>query len=191
MIEIDSLNVTISGSMGIERIETRTVLWAAGVVASEFGSVLARSTGAELDRTGKVKVNPDLTIPGHPEIFVIGDLAKLEIDGVPMPGVAPAAMQEGRYAASLILSRLNGSSIRPFRYFDKGNLAVIGRNAGVGMIGKLKLKGRIAWLAWLFIHLMYLAKALNRVVVFIRWGYQYLTYYRGSRLITGDRDTTS
>jgi NADH dehydrogenase len=189
--EIDQGGVTISADRGgghfEERIESRTVLWAAGVVASDLGSVLQRSAGAELDKSGRVKVGPDLTIPGHAEIFVLGDLAHLEHDGAPLPGVAPVAMQEGRYAAAVILARLRRAApLPPFRYFDKGNLAVIGRNAGVGVIGGIRVKGRIAWLAWLFIHLMYLAEALNRVVVFLRWGYQYVTYYRGSRLITGD-----
>jgi NADH dehydrogenase len=186
---IDSDGVTISTAEGEERIESHTVLWAAGVLASDFGSILARSAGAELDKTGRVKVSHDLTVPGRAEIFVAGDLAHLERDGVPLPGVAPVAMQQGHYAASVILARLKRAAPPPpFRYFDKGNLAVIGRNAGVGVVGGVRLKGRIAWLAWLFIHLMYLAEALNRVLVFVRWGYQYITYYRGSRLITGDQE---
>jgi NADH:ubiquinone reductase (H+-translocating) len=119
---------------------------------------------------------------------VIGDLAYREQDGAPLPGIAPVAMQEGRYAASVIVSRLNGQTPKPFSYFDKGYLAVVGRNSGVGVIGGLKLHGFIAWFIWLFVHLMYLAQALNRVVVFVRWGYQYLTFYRGARLITGDDD---
>ncbi len=186
---IDSDGVTISSAKGEERIESHTVLWAAGVLASDFGSILQRSAGAELDKTGRVKVTPNLNVPGHSEIFAIGDLARLEHNGAPLPGVAPVAMQEGRYAASVILARLQRAAPpAPFRYFDKGNLAVIGRNSGVGVIGGVQLKGRIAWLAWLFIHLMYLAEALNRVLVFVRWGYQYITYYRGSRLITGDSE---
>ncbi len=187
--EIDSGGVKYSTSTGAsERIEARTVLWAAGVKPSPWGEILARRAGAELDRAGRVKVNPDLTIPGHPELFVIGDLAYREQDGAPLPGIAPVAMQEGRYAASVIVARLKGHAAKPFRYFDKGYLAVVGRNAGVGVIGGVKLQGWIAWFIWLFIHLMYLAQALNRVVVFVRWGYQYLTFYRGARLITGDDD---
>ena len=135
-----------------------------------------------------MKVNADLTIPGHPEIFVIGDLAYREQDGVPLPGIAPVAMQEGRYAASVIAGRLENQTAKPFRYFDKGYLAVVGRNSGVGVIGGVKLHGFIAWFVWLFVHLMYLAQALNRVLVFLRWGYQYVTFYRGARLITGDDD---
>jgi NADH dehydrogenase len=181
--------VTYSTSTGgAERIETHTVLWAAGVKPSPWGEILAKRAGAELERTGRVKVNPDLTIPGHPEIFVIGDLAYLEQKGVALPGIAPVAMQEGRYAASVILGRLAGRTSKPFSYFDKGYLAVVGRKSGVGVIGGLKLHGFIAWFIWLFVHLMYLAQALNRVVVFVRWGYQYLTFYRGARLITGDDD---
>ena len=181
---IDPDGVTYSTATSTERIEAHTVLWAAGVKPSPWGEILARRAGAELDRGGRVKVNADLSIPGHPEIFVIGDLAYREQDGVPLPGIAPVAMQEGRYVASVIVGRLRPRA-KPFRYFDKGYLAVIGRNAGVGVIGGVKLKGWIAWFVWLFVHLMYLAEALNRVVVFLRWGYQYVTFYRGARLITG------
>jgi NADH dehydrogenase len=184
---IDADGVTYSASAEkSERIETRTVLWAAGVKPSPWGEILQRRAGAELDRVGRVKVNADLSIPGHPEIFVIGDLAYREQDGVPLAGIAPVAMQEGRYVASVIVGRLESHPPKPFRYFDKGYLAVIGRHAGVGVIGGVKLQGWIAWFVWLFVHLMYLADALNRVLVFLRWGYQYLTFFRGARLITGD-----
>ena len=183
---IDSDGVTYSASNGSERIETHTVLWAAGVKPSPWGEILVRRAGAELDRVGRVNVSADLTIPAHPEIFVIGDLAYREQDSVPLPGIAPVAMQEGRYAASVIIARLESRTSKPFRYFDKGYLAVVGRNSGVGVIGGLKLHGFIAWFVWLFVHLMYLAQALNRVLVFLRWGYQYVTFYRGARLITGD-----
>jgi NADH dehydrogenase len=185
---IDTGGVTFSTPTGHDRIEAHTVLWAAGVKPSPWGEILSRRAGAELDRGGRVKVNADLSIPGHPEIFVIGDLAYREQDGVPLPGIAPVAMQEGRYVASVIAARLEGVSKKPFRYFDKGYLAVIGRNKGVGVIGGVKLHGWIAWFVWLFVHLMYLADALNRVLVFLRWGYQYLTFYRGARLITGGGD---
>ncbi|HEY2842984.1 MAG TPA: FAD-dependent oxidoreductase, partial [Bryobacteraceae bacterium] len=187
--EIDPDGVTFTNSSGgSDRIEARTVLWAAGVKPSEWGKILTSRAGAELDRLGRVKVNADLTIPGHPEIFVVGDLAYREQDGAALPGVAPVAMQEGRYAAGVIVARLSNHASKPFRYFDKGQLAVIGRNAGVGTIGGVEVKGWIAWFVWLFVHLMYLAQALNRVVVFVRWGYQYLTFYRGARLITGPRE---
>jgi NADH:ubiquinone reductase (H+-translocating) len=186
---IDSEGVTYAASTGApNRIEAHTVLWAAGVKPSLWGEILARRAGADLDRLGRVRVNDDLTVPGHPEIFVIGDLAYREQDGAPLPGIAPVAMQEGRYAASVITGRLEGRARKPFRYFDKGYLAVVGRNSGVGVIGGLKLHGFIAWFVWLFVHLMYLAQALNRVLVFLRWGYQYVTFYRGARLITGDDD---
>ncbi len=180
--EIDLEGVTLSGG---ERIETRTVLWAAGVTASEFSGALRRSAGAQLDRQGRVMVAPDLTVPGHPEIFVIGDLAHIQQDGKLVPGVAPAAMQQGRYVAKAIAERTRGQMPKPFHYHDKGNLAVIGRATAVVEAGRLKLHGFIAWLVWLFIHLMYLVEFRNRLIVFIRWGFQFLTFDRGARLITG------
>jgi NADH dehydrogenase len=184
--EIDGEGVTIQTPTGAERIATRTVLWAAGVTATEFGKVLAQSAGATLNRHGQVQVNPDLTIPGHPEIFVIGDLAYIEQDGKPLPGVAPVAMQEGRYAAETIVDRLRGHTPQPFRYFNKGNLAVIGRAAAVADFGFMRLHGLLAWLLWLFVHLMYIVQFSSRLIVFIRWGFLYLTFDRGARLITGD-----
>jgi NADH dehydrogenase len=184
--QIDAEGVTYSTATGTERIEANTVLWAAGVKPSPWGEILKRRAGAELDRVGRVKVNPDLTIPGYPEIFVVGDLSCLEEKGAPLPGIAPVAMQQGRYAATVILDRLKNRAVKPFSYFDKGYLAVVGRNSGVGIIGGVKVHGFIAWFVWLFVHLMYLAEALNRVLVFLRWGYQYVTFYRGARLITGE-----
>jgi len=183
---IDAEGVTLRTPQGEERLETRTVLWAAGVAPSEFGGVLERSAGAKLDRQGRVMVGPDLTIPGHPEIFVIGDLAYVEQDGKPLPGVAPVAMQQGRYVAQAILERLRGRPPEPFHYFNKGSLAVIGRAAGVADFGRLHFHGLPAWLLWLFVHLMYLVQFQNRLVVFIHWGFLYLTFDRGARLITGD-----
>lgn len=179
---IEPESVTLSTG---EQIATRTVLWAAGVAASDFGKVLQKDAGATLDRRGHVNVGPDLTIPGHPEFFVVGDLAHIDQDGKPLPGVAPAAMQEGRYAARSIVDRLHGGTPAPFRYHDKGSLAVIGRAAGVADFGRLRFHGLIAWLLWLFVHLMYLVQFRNRVIVFIRWGFQYLSFDRGARLITG------
>jgi NADH dehydrogenase len=179
---IDSESVTLATG---ERIATRTVLWAAGVAPSSFGKVLEQSAGAPLDRQGQVNIAPDLTVPGHPEIFVIGDLAHLDQDGKPLPGVAPVAMQEGRYVAKAIIERLQGKTPAPFRYHDKGSLAVIGRAAGVADFGRLHFHGWIAWLLWLFVHLMYLVQFRNRLIVFIRWGFEYLTFDRGARLITG------
>jgi NADH dehydrogenase len=168
-----------------EKIATRTVLWAAGVAPSDFGKVLEKRAAATLNRRGQINVAPDLTIPGHPEIFVIGDLAHLDQDGKSLPGVAPVAMQQGRYAARSVVERLRGVTPAPFRYHDKGSLAVIGRAAGVADFGKLRFHGLIAWLLWLFVHLMYLVQFRNRVIVFIRWGFQYLSFDRGARLITG------
>ena len=183
--EVDSTGVNVKTRSGAERIHARTVIWSAGVKASPFGEVLERRAGARLDRGGHVFVNPDLSLPGHPEIFVIGDLARLEQDGKPLPGVAQVAMQGGGYVAKLIPKRLQGETSPPFSYFDKGSLAVIGRAAAVADIRGLHLSGLIAWLTWLFVHLMYLVEFSNRVLVFIQWGFLYLTYNRGARLITG------
>jgi NADH dehydrogenase len=168
-------------------IASRTVLWAAGVRASAFAQVLRERTGCELDRGGRVVVAEDCTVPGHPDIFVVGDLANCrQPDGSIVPGVAPAAMQMGTYAARTIQNRLTGKTSRPFRYVNKGSMAVIGRAAGVAEIAGMRFSGLIAWLLWLFIHLMYLVGFQSRIIVFIRWGFSYLTYNRGARLITGD-----
>lgn len=182
---IDEAGVTVKTVAGAERIAARTIIWAAGVHASRFGEVLERRAGALLDPGGRVRVNPDCSLPGHPEIFVIGDLGHFEQDGKPLPGVAPVAMQQGGYVAKLIEKRLRGETLGPFRYFDKGSLAVIGRASAVAQIGPLHISGLFAWLTWLFIHLMYLVEFSNRVLVFIHWGFLYLTYNRGARLITG------
>jgi NADH dehydrogenase len=188
--DIDDRGVTVKTPSGVERVNARTVIWAAGVRASSFADVLHSRAGAQLDRTGRVFVNPDCSLPGRPEIFVIGDLARFEQDGIPLPGVAPVAMQEGSYVAKLVAKRIRGEiqvgeTPPAFRYFDKGSLAVIGRAAAVARIGPLHISGVLAWLAWLFIHLMYLVEFSNRVLVFIHWGFLYWTYNRGARLITG------
>ena len=168
--------------LGDERLPARTVIWAAGVAASP----LARSLGVPLDRAGRVLVEPDLTIPGFREVFVVGDLAYLEQDGHPVPGVSPAAMQEARHTAANIRRQLQGLDTRPFRYLDKGNFAVIGRGAAVGdVFGKLKMSGFLAWLAWLFIHIFFLIGFRNRALVLFDWAYSFLTFRRGARLITG------
>ena len=155
-----------------------------------MGEVVAKHTGVPLDRAGRVQVESNLTIPGHPEIFVIGDLGHFEENGTPLAGVAQVAMQQGAYVAKLIRKRLRGdvqqsANVRPFHYFDKGTLAVIGRAAAVGQIGPLRISGLLAWLVWLLIHLMYLVEFSNRILVFIHWGFLYLTFNRGARLITG------
>jgi NADH dehydrogenase len=182
---VDPSGVTVKLASGSERIAARTVIWSAGVQASPLGRTLQQRAGAQLDRAGRVMVNPDCSVPGHPEIFVIGDLAHLEQDGKLLPGVAQVAMQEGGYVAGLIQKRLRGGTAAPFRYFDKGNLAVIGRASAVAQIGKLHLSGFVAWIIWLFVHLMYLVEFSNRVLVFVHWGFLYLTFNRGARLITG------
>jgi len=168
-------------TLGERRIEARTVLWAAGVAASP----LARSIGAPLDRAGRVLVNPDLTVPGAANVFVIGDLAALVQSGRPVPGVAPAAIQEGRHVAGNILRSLRGRPLEPFRYHDKGSLATIGRSAGVADFGRIKLSGFPAWLAWLVVHIFFLIGFRNRFLVLFEWAWVYLTYDRGARLITG------
>jgi NADH:ubiquinone reductase (H+-translocating) len=183
---VDAEGVTLRTHDGEERLPTRTVLWAAGVRPSAFSKVLEERAGAKLERRGQVTVAPDLSIAGHPEISVIGDMAFLEQDGKALPGVAPVAMQEGRYVARLIRMQAEGRTLPSFRYHDKGSLAVIGRASGVADFGRLHFHGWPAWLLWLFVHLMYLAQFRNRVLVFIRWGFQYLSFDRGARLITGE-----
>jgi NADH dehydrogenase len=167
--------------LGPERIAARTVVWAAGVQASP----LAQGLGAPLDRAGRVKVRVDLTLPDRAEVFVIGDLAALEQDGTPVPGVAPAAIQMGRHAGRNILRSLRGQPLLPFRYVDKGSLATIGRRAAVAVIGRLKLSGFVAWIAWLAIHIFFLIGFRNRFVVMFTWAWAYLTYQRSARLILG------
>ena len=168
--------------VGSERIATRTVLWAAGNAASPLG----RSLGAPLDRAGRVLVAPDLSVPGYPEIFVVGDLASItQENGKPVPGVAPAANQEGDTAARNLLRTLAGEPRRPFRYRNKGDLATIGRHRAVADFGSFGLTGPIAWWFWLFVHIMYLVGFRNRLSVLLQWAYAYFTYQRGVRLITG------
>jgi NADH dehydrogenase len=167
--------------IGDERVAARTVVWAAGVQASP----LVRSLGAPLDRAGRVRVEPELTVPGQPDVFVIGDLASLEQDGRPIPGVAPAAIQMGKHAAANLVRALRGEAPAPFRYRDKGSLATIGRRSGVAMFGRLWLSGPLAWLAWLVIHIFFLIGFRNRFVVLFTWAWAYLTYDRSARLIVG------
>jgi len=183
---VEEHGVTVKGRGGTEHIPARTVLWAAGVQASPLGRVLAERAGALLDRAGRVFVEPDLTLAGHPEIFIVGDLANFSHQsGKPLPGVAPVAMQEGRYVAEVIRGRLEGRTTQPFHYRDKGSLATIGRAAAVADFGRIHLGGFPAWLIWLFVHLMYLVEFDNRLLVFIQWAYNYFTRNRGARLITG------
>jgi len=178
--------------MGDETIAARTVFWAAGNAASPLGAML----GAPVDRVGRVQVEPDLSIPGHPDVFVVGDLAASTTDGSPVPGVAPAAMQGGKHAARMIQRDLQARERVPFRYRNKGDLATIGRNSAIAKFGeRLELTGFLAWIFWLFVHILYLAGFRNRVSVLIEWGFAYLTYQRGARLVIapvgGDAPATS
>ena len=185
--DIEDNKAKISRNGDIETIQSRTILWTAGVKASSLGKALAKNADTELDRTGRVIVNPDLSVPGLPDIFVIGDLAHLAVDGAePLPGVAPVAMQEGSYVAKLILNRLQGIETKPFKYREKGNLAVIGTNSAVADLGKLKFAGFFAWLVWAFVHIRYLIEFDSKVIVLFRWAWNYFTRKRGVRLITGE-----
>jgi NADH:ubiquinone reductase (H+-translocating) len=171
--------------LGNEKLQAVTVLWAAGVTASP----LAKSLGVPLDRFGRVLVEPDLTIPGHPEVFVIGDLAAFTHQtGKPLPGVSPVAIQQGRHAARNILRSCQGLPYEPFKYVDKGSLATVGRAAAVAQFGRVKISGFLAWLAWLFIHIFFLIGFRNRFVVMFEWAWAYFTFQRSARLITGDID---
>lgn len=166
-------------------IPCRTVLWAAGVKASPLAKTLARATAAELDRVGRICVKPDLSLPGNPEIVVLGDMANCPgEDGTPLPGVAPVAIQQGRYAANRIKSGLKGEELPAFRYIDKGQMAVIGRSFAVADLGWTRFSGMVAWLAWLFIHVLYLVEFGNRILVLMQWAWNYFTRNRSARLIT-------
>jgi len=184
--DINASGVTLKEGERVEHVAARTVLWAAGVRASRMGEVLKASAGAELDRTGRVMVQPDLSVAGHPEIFVIGDLANYSHQtGKPLPGVAQVAMQQGRYVARLIQARLKGQTLPPFQYGDKGNMATIGRAAAVADLGWVWLSGYLAWWVWLLIHILYLIHFENRVLVLWQWAWNYWTRNRTARLITG------
>jgi NADH dehydrogenase FAD-containing subunit len=180
--KIDNEGVIVGG----ERIASKTVIWTAGVAPSPAGKWL----GAETDRAGRVRVQGDLRVPGHPEIFVIGDTASLDQDGKPLPGVAQVAMQQGRYVGKLIGRQIAGkSSAKPFRYFDKGNMAVVGKGYAILESGKVRLHGLIAWLAWAFIHITFLAQLSLKISVFLQWGWLFVTGQRGSRLIVAHHGT--
>jgi NADH dehydrogenase len=185
---IDAASVTLEGGDGgTERMPSRVVVWAAGVTASGLADRLGELTGAERDRAGRVAVESDLTLPGHPEVFAIGDMVRVRgVNGEPvvLPGVAPVAMQQGRYAASVVRARLRGRQLGAFRYRDKGNLATIGRAAAVADIKGVRLSGFLAWATWLFVHLWYLIGFQNRLLVLIRWSFSFATHGRGARLIT-------
>jgi NADH:ubiquinone reductase (H+-translocating) len=184
---IDENGVRVKSGNSVTTIPSKTVLWAAGVQASPIGKMLSERLRLTLDQAGRVPVEPDLTVAGHPEILIIGDLAAFLQDGKQLPGVAPTAMQQGRYAATLIVRRLQNEKTKPFHYFDKGSLATIGRNQAVAEIGPLRFSGILAWLAWLFIHLLYIVEFENRLLIAVHWAYDYFTHNRGARLITGEQ----
>jgi NADH dehydrogenase len=190
---IDAGGVTFKHGDSSEKLGAKTVLWAGGVMATEFGRKLAECTNAESDRSGRIKVNRDLTIPNYSNIFIIGDLARaVDEKGTPLPGVAQVAMQGGAYVAKVIRARLEAKKdLPPFHYFNKGEMAVIGRAAAVANIFGIHVSGLLAWLMWVFIHLLYIVEFQSRVSVFIQWGFEYLTFSRGARLITGVAATDS
>jgi len=182
-VRVNSLVTAVNADcvcMGKEEIRAKTSFWAAGNKSSPLGQFL----GAPLDRAGRINVNPDLSVPGHPNIFVVGDLATVMHDGKQVPGVGPAAIQEGKAAAKNILRDLHRQPRKNFSYFNKGDLAVIGRSRAIADLGWITFSGRLAWFFWLFVHIMYLVGFRNRVVVFIDWAYSYFTYQPGVRLIT-------
>jgi NADH:ubiquinone reductase (H+-translocating) len=190
---INGQGVTFRRGEVTERLAAYTVLWAGGVMTTAFGKKLAERTKAETDKSGRIKVNANLTIPGYPDIFLVGDLAlATSKDGKPLPGVAQVAMQGGAFAAKTIRARIAGKKPpAEFHYFNKGDLAVIGRASAVANIFGFHLSGLLAWLVWLFIHLIYIVQFRSRVMVFVQWGFEYLTFSRGARLITGAAATDS
>lgn len=190
-VTLDHVKVTDNRTKEERRIPTETVVWAAGVKASPLGKLLVDALGApaEVDRAGRVVVSEDCSIPGHPQVFVLGDMAAFTgTDGKPLPGVAPVAMQQGDYVADLIDRKIRGQKLPgPFRYWDKGNMATIGRARAVAETQGFRFNGYLAWLAWLFIHIMYLARFENRVLVLFQWTFNYVTRNRAARLITGSQ----
>ena len=185
--DIDGDGVTLKRGEQSEQVAAKTVLWAGGIITTPLGKRLAERTQAQTDGTGRITVRPDLTVPNYPDIWIVGDLAhSIDKNGNPLPGVAQVAIQGGAYAAKAIRARLAGQrEITPFQYFNKGDMAVIGRAAAVANIFGLHTSGLLAWLIWLFIHLIYIVEFQSRVKVFIQWGFEYLTFSKGARLITG------
>jgi NADH dehydrogenase len=184
--DIDPDGVELRTASGTERLAARTVLWAAGVQVGAFGHALAAALGATTDRAGRVTVGDDLTVPGHPEVFVVGDLAVAPWKpGRAVPGVAQGGIQGGRYAARVIRARLAGDDLSPFRFKDLGELATVGRLRAVADFRRLRFSGRLAWLLWLGIHIVWLVGLENRMLVLTRWAWSFLTRGRSNRLITG------
>jgi NADH:ubiquinone reductase (H+-translocating) len=195
VVNIDAASVTLEDRDGARRqVPTRTAVWAAGVIASPFTATLAARAGANVDRAGRVEVLDDLSLPGHPEVMALGDMIRIrQSDGssTVLPGLAPVAMQEGRYAARVVRARLRGRPHRPFRYHDKGKLATIGRARAVGDIKGIHLSGFVAWATWLMVHLWYLIGFANRLLVLIRWTFSFLGRGRGDRVITAEPQQAS
>jgi len=189
--DIDKEGVNIQAHDGVDRLEARTVIWAGGVAVGALGKTLAKRTQAETNKAGQIKVGPNLTIAGYPDIYVVGDLdLSIGVDGKPLPGVAQVAMQQGAYAAKAIVRKLqSGTDLPPFKYFDKGSLAVIGRWAAVADAFGVHLSGFPAWFVWAFIHLLYIVQFQSRILVLVQWALQDLTFSRGARLITGGAAT--
>ncbi|MGB3296702.1 MAG: NAD(P)/FAD-dependent oxidoreductase [Phormidesmis sp.] len=184
---IDGDTVTLKTGELIEQVQAFTVLWAAGIKASAMGQAIADQTGAPLDRMGRVIVEPDLSIPGYPNLFIAGDLAHYAHNhNGPVPGTASTAMQQGEYLADALQRRLNNQPVSPFDYKNQGSLAVIGRNAAVADLGFAKFSGFPAWIVWIFVHIYYLIEFDNKLLVMLQWGWHYFTSHRGARLITGD-----
>ncbi len=190
--QVDKHGVTVQRDGQTETIPAETVLWAAGVKASPVGKVLAERAEAKLDRVGRVIVDPDLSVPAHPNIFVIGDLAHfIYQQEIPLPGVAPVAIQQGQYVAKQIKAQLAGKTQAPFRYKEVGSLAIIGQNLAVVDLGFVKFSGPLAWFIWIFAHIYYLIEFDNKLVVLLQWGWNYFTRQRGARLITGETALSS
>lgn len=191
LTELDAHQIKVKSGDQVSHIRTETVLWAAGVKASPLGAILAKASGAELDRQGRVQVGSTCALPNHPNVFVIGDLAHYTFKGAPLPGVAPVAMQQGKFVARWIRADLAGKNHPKFRYFDKGNLAVLGRNAAIAKFRRLKFRGFPAWLVWALVHIHYLIEFDNKVLVSLQWGWNFLTRKRGARLISQKSDERS
>lgn len=184
--DVQSDHVVVEESGKLERIDCHCVLWAAGVQASPLGRMIAEQTGATLDRAGRIRVSPDLSVPGHPNIFIIGDLALITHDNKPVPGVAPAAMQTGEYVAKLLQEKIAGAAALPgpFQFHDKGAMTTVGRSYAVVQLRRISFAGFMAWLLWLWVHIFYLTQFTNRILVVIQWGWSYFTRNRSARIIT-------
>lgn len=187
-VDIQDHHVEVESAGKRQRIETETVIWAAGVKASPLGARLATACGATVDRAGRIPVGPDLSLPGYPNVMVLGDMATYLQDGKPLPGLAPVAMQQGKYCAERIEQSLAGRTVSPFHYRDRGSMAVIGRYCAVARVGKRNFFGIFAWLMWLVIHIMEITQFRNRLLVMMQWGWTFFTRDRAARLITGETE---